>query len=95
VLVSVDGLRIEEDNTNMFSVGASMNFFSWELVNGELFLFQRLVIPLPMCVDPLVYWKTHEGQFSNVGFLAEQVFMILGFQIEIEKMFNLIDVLIV
>jgi hypothetical protein len=54
VLVSIDGLPIEENKTNMFSVGASMKFFSWELVIEELFLFQRLAIPLPMCVEPLV-----------------------------------------
>jgi hypothetical protein len=46
-----------------------------------------------MCANPFVGWKTHEGQFLNVGFFAKQVFGILGFQIEIEKMFNLIGVL--
>jgi hypothetical protein len=54
VLVLVDGLPIEEDKTNIFSVGASMKKSSQELVTRELFLFQRLAIPLPMCVDPLV-----------------------------------------
>ncbi len=54
MLVSVDGLLIEEDKTNMFSVRASMKKSSRELVTWELFLFQRLAIPLPMCVDPLV-----------------------------------------
>jgi hypothetical protein len=46
-----------------------------------------------MCVNPIVWWKTHEGQFSNVGFLAKQVFGILGFQIEIEKVLSLIGIL--
>jgi len=46
-----------------------------------------------MYVDPIIWWKTHEGQFSNVGFLAKWVFGIVRFQIEIEKMFNLIGVL--
>ncbi len=47
-----------------------------------------------MCVDPLVWWKTYEGFFLNVGFFAKKVLGILGFQIEIEKKFNLGGVLI-
>jgi hypothetical protein len=46
-----------------------------------------------MCANPLVWWKTHEGQFSNVGFLVKHVFGILGFQIEIEIVLSLIRVL--
>ncbi len=94
MVVSIDGLLIEEAKTNLFNVGASVKCFSHALVIGKLFIFRRLVIPLPMCVDPLVYWKTHEGQFSNVGFLAKQVFGIQRFQIETEFFFSLIGVLI-
>jgi hypothetical protein len=38
--------------------------------------------------------KTHEGQFLNVGFFVKQVFGILWSQIEIERMLNLMGVLI-
>jgi len=46
---------------------------SWTLVIGEVSLFQMLTIPIPpsMCANPLVWWKTQEGQFPNVGFLAK------------------------
>jgi hypothetical protein len=37
----------------------------------------------------------HEGQFPNVAFLAKQIIGISGFQIEIEKVFILVGVLIV
>jgi hypothetical protein len=47
-----------------------------------------------MCVDPLVWWQTHEAQFPNVNFLAKQIFGILGSQIEIKRVFNLVKVLI-
>ncbi len=47
-----------------------------------------------MCVDPFVWWKTYEGKFLNVSFFAKKILGILGFQIEIEKMFNLSGVLI-
>jgi hypothetical protein len=47
-----------------------------------------------MSEDPFAWWKTHEGQFSNVGFLTKQVFGIPRFQINIKKMFSLAGVLI-
>jgi hypothetical protein len=60
-----------EKETNMFGVGAPMEESSWTLVIGESSLFQRLAIPPSMCANLLVWWKTHEGQFPNVGFLAK------------------------
>jgi hypothetical protein len=36
----------------MFGVGASMQEFSWALVIGENFLFQRLLILPSICVNP-------------------------------------------
>jgi hypothetical protein len=94
VVASIDGLPIEEEKeTNMFVVGAFVKESLHALVIGELSLFRRLVIPLSMCANPLIWWKTHEGQFLNVGFLGKQVLGILGSQIEIEKMFHLINVL--
>jgi hypothetical protein len=46
-----------------------------------------------MCTNPLAWWKTHEGQFLNVGFLTKQVLGIPRFQIEIERVLNLANVL--
>jgi hypothetical protein len=46
-----------------------------------------------MCANPFVWWKTFEGQFLNVGFFAKHVIGISGFQIENERVFNLIGVL--
>jgi len=43
--------------------------------------------------SPLAWWKTHESQFPNVGFLAKQILGILRSQIEIERIFNSVDVL--
>jgi len=53
-----------------------------------------MFIPPPMCVNPLVWWKTHESQFQNVNFLAKQVFGILRSQIETKRVFKLASVLI-
>jgi hypothetical protein len=69
VVILVDGLPIEDKKANMFSVGASMGEFTWALVIGEMFLFQRLAIFPSMCTNPLAWWKTHEGRFLNVALL--------------------------
>jgi len=55
-MVSNDGhdgpiVEIEEDDTNIFGVRASMEEFSHVLITRELCLFQRLSIPLSKCVD--------------------------------------------
>ncbi len=93
MVVSINGLHVKEDETDMFGVGASMEKNSWALITRELSLFWRLDIPPPMCVDPFAWWKTHEGQFPSVGILAKQVLGIPGSRIEIERMFGLIGVL--
>jgi hypothetical protein len=62
-------------------------------VVGGLSLFKRLFIFLATCVDPLAWWWIHETQFPNVSLLAKQILKIIGSQIEIECVFNLVDVL--
>jgi hypothetical protein len=62
VVASIDGIFVEEEEeTNMFSVGASMEETSRTLVIGELFLFQIVDILPSMCANPFFWWKTHEG----------------------------------
>jgi hypothetical protein len=84
VVILVDGLHFEEDENNMFGVGASMENSSRALVTRKLFLFWRLVISPPMCANPLVWWKTHEGQFPNVDFFAKQVFKFSSFKLRLK-----------
>ncbi len=94
MVVLVNGLPVEEDETKMFGVGASMEESSRASVTKELVLFWRLAIPPPMCADPFAWLKTHEGQFLDVSFFVQQVFGSLRFQIEIERVLNLLGVLI-
>jgi len=86
--------QIEEEDNNMFNVRASMEESSWALVTTKLSLFRRLFIPPSMCVDPFVWWQTHEGYFPNVVFLAKQILGIFNSQIETKMVFNLVGVLI-
>jgi hypothetical protein len=77
----------------LFGVGALIEEFSQVLVRGELSLFRRLSILSFACVDPLTWWRMHEGQFPNVGFLAKQILGMLSSQIETKWVFNLGGVL--
>jgi hypothetical protein len=43
--------------------------------------------------SPLPWWKTHESQFPNVGFLARQTLGIPRCQIKIGFIFNIASVL--
>jgi hypothetical protein len=85
LVVSIDGLFVEEEKkTNMFGVGASIKEFSQALVIGELFLFQRVVIPPSMCANSLVWWRTHEGQFPNVS-LPNKFLGFQGFKLRLKE----------
>jgi hypothetical protein len=84
------GLELEK---NVFDVRASIEESSQALVIGELSLFKRLSIFSTTCANPLTWWCMHEAQFLNVGFLAKQIFGILGSQIKIEWVFIFVGVL--
>jgi hypothetical protein len=83
---------IKKDN-NIFGVGAFMEKSSLALVVGELSLFRKLYVSLVTCVEPLAWWRIHETQFPNVRILTKQILGILGSQIEIKCVFNLVGVL--
>ncbi len=38
---------------------------------------------------PFQWWQKHEGMFPIVGFLVQQIFGVVGSQIEIEGIFSL------
>ncbi len=42
---------------------------------------------------PFEWWGKHEAMFSIIGFLAHQIFRIIGSQIEIERIFSLANIL--
>jgi hypothetical protein len=59
------------------------------LLENELFLFHHLHMKLEHCILPLTWWKSHELQFPNISFIARQIFWILRFQIETERIFSI------
>jgi hypothetical protein len=42
----------------------------------------------------LSLWVARKGQVPNIGFLAHQVMSIVGFQIEIERIFSMVEIVI-
>jgi hypothetical protein len=85
VVVSINGLHVEEDETDMFGVGAFMEKNSWALIARELFLFWRLAITPPMCVDPFTWWKIHEGQFRMLASLPNKFLGFQGFKLRLKE----------
>ncbi len=79
-------------NDLLFGESTSTKEANEDLLKFELFLFCRIVISKEDLQSPLVWWKTHEPQFPNVGFLARQILGILGSQIKIECMFSIVGV---
>jgi len=43
---------------------------------------------------PLQWWEKHEAMFLTIGFLVHQILRIVGFQIETERIFSLVGILI-
>jgi hypothetical protein len=46
-----------------------------------------------MCIYLFAWWQNHDGQILNF-FFVKHIFGVFGFQIETQKMFNLVSVLI-
>lgn len=84
-IAPIDGFAFEDEETNMFGIGASIEESLWACVIIELSLFWRLFIHLFMCVNPLAWQQTHEGQLANVSLITKQFFGIPQFQVETRK----------
>jgi hypothetical protein len=55
-MIDVPNFLFEEEKTNMFGVGASMEESSHALVIGKLYVYMRLFILPFACVDSLSCW---------------------------------------
>jgi hypothetical protein len=59
-------------------------------------LFKHLSLEIYLCTaceNPFIWCCNHEGQFSNVAFMAKQIIGIARTQIEINRVFKLVRVL--
>ncbi len=87
VVASIDGFFVEEDETNMFSVGASMEKYSWALVIGELSLFQSLAIPPLMCVCKSTGFdgRPTKVKFQMLASLPNKFLRFWGFKLRLKE----------
>ncbi len=61
-------------------------------MNKELLMFKRFQVDVKDIECPLEWWVKHESLFPIVAFLACQIFGIVGSQIEIERIFSLVEI---
>jgi hypothetical protein len=71
---------------------ASTNEIAKKLVNQELLIFQKYQVDVKNIECLLDRWKKHESMFPTIDFLAKQMLEIVSSQIEIERIFSLIDI---
>jgi hypothetical protein len=80
-------------NEFLFGAFASDEKVNESLLKFELSLFWQVVILKDDLKNLLAWWKKHECQYPNVGFLARQILGILGSQIETKCIFSIVGVL--
>jgi len=56
--------------------------------------FKIKKVTVKECKDHLGWWKTHEVQFSYIGFVAQQILKIVGSQIKAKWVFSIADICI-
>ncbi len=71
-------------STSLFKLVASTQEATKGLFKVELYLFCIFHVNGP---NLLMWWFVNEFKFPNVGFLAQQIFSILGLQIKIKQIF--------
>jgi hypothetical protein len=87
--------RVEEDmSLDIFEMIASTSEPLMELVNKELLIFRCYQVDVINIKCPLQWWEKHENMFPTSGFCARQILEIVGSQIEIERIFSLVEILI-
>jgi hypothetical protein len=90
-LIEVTQVDVDEDS--IFGVMTSNDITLHGLLRNELNMFRHLHVKPKDYMLPLTWWKIHETWFPNVFFVVQQFLGVLGSQIEIDRIFNIIGVL--
>ncbi len=81
-------------STNLFRLVASTQEATKGLFKVELYLFCMFHVENANGLDLLIWWFVNELKFPNGGFLAQQIFDILGPQIKIKQIFLVVGMFI-
>ncbi len=65
-----------------------------KLVKKVFSVFKRHQLDIKDIKCPLQWWQKHEAMFPIAGFLARQILGVVGSQIEKERIFSLVGILI-
>jgi hypothetical protein len=71
---------------------ASTSEIAKKFVNQELLIFQKYQVDVKNIKCLLDWWKKHESMLPTIDFLAKQMLRIVSSQIEIERIFSLVDI---
>ncbi len=86
--------RVEEDSLDIFEMTTNTSDPTTQLVNKELLIFKHYQVDVNNIKCPLRWWEKHEIMFLTIGFCAKQILGIIRSQIEIERIFLLVGILI-
>jgi hypothetical protein len=84
----------ENCSLGIFEILASSNELVKELVNKEFLIFMRFQVDAKNVKCFFQCWEKHESMFSIVVFIAHKILSIVGSQIEFEKIFSLVGILL-
>jgi hypothetical protein len=90
----VDQIIYEDHNLDIFQQTASISEPTKELVTRELLIFRHYQVDPKDIMCCLQWWGEHEAMFPTIGLLACPILCIIQPQIEIERIFSLVDILI-
>ncbi len=89
----VDQTIYEDCSLDIFQQTASISEPTKELVTRKLLIFKHYQVDPKDIMCLLQWWGKHETMFPIVGFLACQMLCIVRPQIEIERIFSLMNIL--
>ncbi len=82
------------ESTSLYDLIKIDEGMALSMMKEQLNHFKIKKVTKEECKDPLSWWRTHEIQFSYVGFVAPQILGIVGSQIKAERVFNIAGICI-
>jgi hypothetical protein len=81
----------ENCNLNIFEQTAKTSEPMKELVSKKFLIFKQYQVNFKDIKYLFQLWEKYESMFPIVGFIAHQMLSIMGFQIEMGRIFSLIN----
>ncbi len=89
----VDRKVKEDSNLDIFEMTTNTSEPTMKLINKELLIFKRYQVNVENIKSPPQWWEKWKNMFPTIGFCARQILEIVGFQIEMERIFSLAGIL--